>query len=68
MNFVANTEVYDEKTFKFYIDESTKFYSPQINNITFRLPKYPVYYQEDKNPRVNILCLLWRRIFFNDKI
>jgi hypothetical protein len=53
MNLVENPLVYDDSTFPLSAKEKVPFVSSQINNITFSLPRVPLIYQYQKNPKVN---------------
>lgn len=53
MNTVLNPEFYDEETYQVALDSGNVRTSPQFNDITFKFPNIPIYYQKQKNPEVN---------------
>lgn len=52
MNQVLNTDMYDSETFAEAVELDAVWASPQFNNISFHLPPAPLFYQQNKIPRV----------------
>lgn len=55
MNSIYNTDVYDNNvTYQYAVKTKNVFATPQLNNITFRMPPYPLVFQPISVPDVMI--------------
>ena len=55
MNPVKNSLIYNNETYLVAENEDNVFRSPQLNDITFKFPPYPMIYQPKPLPEVKLM-------------